>query len=77
MKPTYEQIKQARQTLKNAGYFVENLWHVDDVKNQYDDMFIDAESAYEILDDAVTNTHVMETIGDIIVENLNEIRGWK
>ena len=34
--PTSKQIEEAKQTLTNAGYFTDNLWHVSDVKENFE-----------------------------------------
>ena len=44
-------IDEARQVLKDHGYYVSNLWHIDDVKGLFQ---CTDEEAYEILDDALT-----------------------
>ena len=55
-----DKIEQAKATLRDAGYFVDNLWHVDDVKDRYDGCNDD--TAYHILDQALTNDGTMEQI---------------
>jgi hypothetical protein len=61
------EIEQAKKTLRDAGYFTDNLWHIDDVKQNYD---CDNETALEILDNALTNDktteHIFNCIDDII-----------
>jgi hypothetical protein len=52
-------IEQAKKTLRDAGYFTDNLWHIDDVKYRYE---CDDETALEILDNALTNDATMEQI---------------
>jgi hypothetical protein len=52
-------IEQAKATLRDAGYFVDNLWHVDDVYSKFP---CDAETAQEILNGALTNEATMEQI---------------
>lgn len=32
---TEEQIKQAKQTLSDAGYIVGGIWHIDDIRTAY------------------------------------------
>ena len=49
----------AKATLKENGYFVDNLWQVDDVKWEYD---CGAEIAQKILHKALTNEATMEQI---------------
>lgn len=53
-------ISQAKFTLKQAGYFVDNLWHVDDVKLRYN--CEDNEQAQDILNNALTNDATMDQI---------------
>lgn len=53
-------VEQAKEVLRQNGYFVDNLWHVDDVKLRYN--CNDDEQAQEILDRALTNDATMEQI---------------
>jgi hypothetical protein len=52
-------IANAKLVLKQAGYFVDNLWHVDDVKDNYNS---DDDNAQEVLGRALTNDSTMEHI---------------
>jgi len=52
--------QEAKTVLRNAGYFVDNLWHVDDIKLRYD--CDDNEQAQDILNTALTNDATMEQI---------------
>jgi hypothetical protein len=52
-------VEQAKQVLKEAGYFVDNLWHVSDVKDRLD---CNNDIAQEILEEALTNEATMEQI---------------
>ena len=54
-------ISQAKFTLKQAGYFVENLWYVDDVRHATEES-ISNEQAMEVLSMALTNEATMEQI---------------
>lgn len=54
-----EQIEQAKQILKNEGYFIDNLWHIEDVKINHN---VTDEQAYKILNKALTNEATMEQI---------------
>ncbi len=68
-------IAQAKFTLKQAGYFVDNLWHVDDVKGRFE---CDDDLAQSILYDALTNEYIVEKVFDQIsdfaeCENLKSI----
>ena len=63
---TNEEIKQAKQLLKNNGFYIENLWHIDDVKygaNSEEKYFECQENlAYQILSDAIEQDYINESI---------------
>ena len=52
-------VQEAKEVLKANGYFVDNLWHVDDVKLRHK---CNDELAQHILDKALTNDATMEQI---------------
>lgn len=52
--------QKAKEILRREGYFVDNLWHIDDVKLRYN--CNDDEQAQEILQSALTNEATMEQI---------------
>lgn len=52
--------QEAKEVLRNAGYFVDNLWHIDDIKLRYD--CDDDEQAQDVLNTALTNDATMEQI---------------
>jgi hypothetical protein len=54
---------EAKNVLKAAGYYVENLWHVSDVNERYK---ADNDQAQAVLDWALTNESVMEHIWEAI-----------
>ena len=54
------EINKAKEVLRKAGYFVDNLWHVDDVKLRF--AVFDDEDAQGILNQALTNDWIMEQI---------------
>ena len=45
-------IDNAKAVLRAAGYFVDNLWHVDDVRNSY---VCTKEEAQDVLNRTLTN----------------------
>lgn len=47
-----DKIKQAKAILKEAGYFVDLLWHINDVKENYD---VTDDEAQEVLFRALEN----------------------
>ena len=65
-------VNEAKEFLKSKGYYVDNLWHIEDVKDIRPNNLTD-EQAYEILDKAMNNEYLMnetwETI-DIIYNDL-------
>ena len=56
-------VEQAKKVLRDNGFFVDNLWHVDDVKK---DFWCTDEQAQAILDGALTNEATMEQVWDAI-----------
>ena len=62
--------EQAKELLKKNGYYIDNLWHVDDVQQR---CYCTEEEAQEILDMSLTNEgtmeHIHDTIYHFIVEN--------
>lgn len=59
-------IEEAKAILKQAGYYVDNLWHVDDVKSRFE---CDEDDAQEVLDSALKNEATMEQIWYAILES--------
>ena len=62
--PTSKQIEESKQTITNAGYFTDNLWHVSDVKENFEEVSDD--TAQMILEYALTNPATMEHIWEAI-----------
>jgi hypothetical protein len=54
------EIQQAKEVLRNAGYFVDNLWHVDDVTNI--ESSLSKDQSIKVLDMALTNEATMDQI---------------
>jgi hypothetical protein len=54
-----QEIEKAKETLRAAGYFTDNLWHIDDVKINFK---ITDEDAQKILEQSLTNEWIMEQI---------------
>jgi hypothetical protein len=52
-------IESAKQLLKDYGYYVDNLWHIDDVKQNYN---MSDDEAYDILNEAMQSSYIMENI---------------
>lgn len=62
--------KDARELLETQGYFVGNLWHINDVMDRFE---CAEEDAQYILEQALTNPWIVEsihnTIRDIAIGN--------
>lgn len=54
------EVEPAKEILTNKGYYTNNLWHVDDVKNNY--QCTDDEVCQDILDGALQNDATMNQI---------------
>jgi hypothetical protein len=63
-------IEEAKAILRDAGYFVDNLWMTIDVTDRYE---CDAETAQEILDSALTHPYIVERIFEVINERAEEL----
>ena len=74
---TNKEIEQAKQLLKDNGFYIENLWHVDDVKfgANSEDKYIECTNseAYEILSEAIEQ----ESINECIFDNIQAINEAK
>ena len=66
-------IEYAKKVLKAYGYFVDNLWKVDDIQDRYE---CDEEKAQEILKRALVNEGTMERIW-IAIDIFAEMDGLK
>jgi hypothetical protein len=58
-------IAEAKQVLRNEGYFVDNLWHVSDVQNNFE---CTDEQAQDILYWSLTRDNVIEFINEYITD---------
>jgi len=52
-------IEQAKQTLREAGYYVDSLWQIADVKGKFE---CTDEQAQEVLENAFSNGATYEQI---------------
>ena len=62
-------IEQAKQVLKENGYYVDNLWHTDDV-HQFGD--ISEDGAYDVLDSVLQNAYTIEKINEMLHDEFYE-----
>lgn len=56
-----DKIEEARKILKEAGFFVNNLWHLDDIREFFKEGFSE-EVGQRILNLSLTNEATMEQI---------------
>ena len=63
-------IEQAKQVLRDNGYYVDNLWSVEDVVSNYN---CTDDEAQEVLDGALQNDATMEQIWYAINFHAEEI----
>jgi len=66
-------VEEAKKILKDSGYYVDNLWHVDDVHNKFKDA--DKWDAQDILNTALNNQYIIEDINDAI-ERAGDVEGF-
>ena len=64
-----ESTQNALLTLRNAGYYVGNLWHVDDVNN--DDLT--KEEKLEVLHHAIHRDYIYSLINEAIQEEVSAL----
>jgi hypothetical protein len=58
-----KEIEQAKQLLKDAGYYVGNLWHISDVNT---DFICTPQQAQEVLEQAINSDYIKGEINDTI-----------
>ena len=63
-------VDDAKEVLKNNGYFVDNLWHTYDVTSLYK---CTDKDAYRVLEMALTNEYTMSQIWDAIELIANDL----
>jgi len=64
------QNQKAKDLLESKGYFTHNLWHTEDVTNSYE---CEEDDAQEVLEGALTNGAVIESIWYAIDVHAEEI----
>jgi hypothetical protein len=62
------EVEKAKKVLRENGYFVDNLWHIDDVQSLHKGASV--EDAHRILNVALTNIATMEQIWYAITDAL-------
>jgi glutathione synthase/RimK-type ligase-like ATP-grasp enzyme len=61
--------EEAKQVLRNAGYYVDNLWSIYDVDTEGIDMTDD--ERYDILNEVLTSPRIIQEINETIDFELN------
>jgi hypothetical protein len=56
---TQREIEQAKNVLRKFGYAVDNLWHISEIKSQYN---CTDEEAFKVLNGALKNVYIMVEI---------------
>jgi hypothetical protein len=71
-----KKIEEALQTLRDAGYYVENLWSIYDVDNDE----LTKEEKLEILHNSIHRDYIYSIINESIYDELlmyTEVKNWK
>jgi len=67
-----KKIENAKKVLRDAGFYVDNLWHINDVKQNYK---VSDDEAYQILGTALTSDWItertFEMINDVRIDLIN------
>jgi len=69
-----DEVTKAKEVLRNAGYFVDNLWCNDDIQSFFTD--VSKEQCQKVLDGALRNEATMEQIW-YAIECVGEDMGLK
>jgi ribosomal protein L1 len=63
--------EEAKEVLRNAGYYVDNLWCIEDV-----DAEITNDEKYDILDEVLTSEYIMKQINESIEVKVEEFLNY-
>jgi len=63
-------INDAKEVLRQAGYFVDNLWHIEDVHLNYE---CTDKQAMNVLESVLTDEYIMEMINVSISSQAKEL----
>lgn len=58
-----DKVTEARNFLESQGFYIQNLWHIQDVQRKFE---CSEEEAMEILNDAVSGEWIIEQINERI-----------
>ena len=65
-----DEINNAKETLRKAGYYVDNLWHKEDVQSNYE---CTDKEAMSVLESVLTDEYIMEMINVSISSQAKEL----
>lgn len=65
----FDKVEIAKQILREAGYYVDNLWHIDDVKDEFE---CSDEDAQMVLNNVFTHDNLVMRINEMIREQGEE-----
>lgn len=70
------EIANAKLVLRQAGYYVDQLWHISDVKDRFD---CNDDTAQDVLHDALTSEWTLEKIFEQISDfaETRGLEGWE
>jgi hypothetical protein len=69
----FQLIHMSKLNLHDAGYFTENLWHIDDVMENFE---CTEEQAMKVLEEVMTSIYVIELAFDLIYDKCTAL-GYK
>jgi hypothetical protein len=58
-----DKVTEALDYLESQGFYIKNLWHIQDVQDKFD---CTEEEAFEVLEEAVSGEWVIEAINERI-----------
>lgn len=64
----FDKIQMAIKTLRDEGYFVEHLWHIDDVQERFK---CTDEQAHDVLYNVLRNGMLLVSMYELIEEECN------
>ncbi|MDA9302832.1 hypothetical protein N9Q25_00400 [bacterium] len=64
-----KKIEEAKRLLKESGYYIDNLWHVDDVQQR---CYCTEEEAQDVLDVSLNNEGTMHQVWESIDTAIEE-----
>lgn len=66
-----DKVEEALTFLESQGFYIKNLWHIQDVNNKFGD--IEDGDAFDILDEAISSDRTIEYINERISDIGNNL----